>query len=45
MDANFVAHSMAKFATSYPSILSCNFSSLPDVVWDAWRKDMLAPAF
>uniref|UniRef100_A0A2N9GY92 RNase H type-1 domain-containing protein n=1 Tax=Fagus sylvatica TaxID=28930 RepID=A0A2N9GY92_FAGSY len=43
-EANFVAHSLAKFAISSPSDLSCNISSLPHVVCDAWKKDLLASA-
>jgi ribonuclease HI len=43
-EANFVAHSLAKFAISSPSNLSCNIFSLPHVVCDAWKMDLLASA-
>ena len=43
-EANFVAHSLAKFAISFPSNLSCNISSLPHVVCDAWKMNLLASA-
>uniref|UniRef100_A0A2N9GTN8 Reverse transcriptase domain-containing protein n=1 Tax=Fagus sylvatica TaxID=28930 RepID=A0A2N9GTN8_FAGSY len=43
-EANFVAHSLAKFAISSPLDLSCNISSLPHVVCDAWKMDLLASA-
>jgi ribonuclease HI len=38
-DANFVAHSLAKFASCNKLIFSCNISSLPPPVWKAWKGD------
>ena len=38
-DANFVAHSLAKFASCNKLTFSCNISSLPPSVWEAWKGD------
>ena len=43
-DANYVAHALAKFASSLSSISSpfCfDKSSIPQAVWDAWKLDVL----
>ncbi len=39
-EANGVAHSLAKFATSQPKFLLCNSSNLPPSVREAWLRDL-----
>jgi ribonuclease HI len=41
-DANGVAHSLAKFASSLNSCFSCNSSNLPPSVREAWIRDLIA---
>ena len=38
-DANFVTHFLAKFASYNKLTFSCNISSLPPPVWEAWKGD------
>jgi ribonuclease HI len=40
-EANMVAHALAKFAVSFNSGFSCNVTSLPSPVREAWQGDML----
>ena len=41
-DANFVAYTLAKVASSQPICLSCNSTNLPPFVHEAWIRDLLA---
>jgi ribonuclease HI len=41
-DANGMAHSLAKFASSLPSCFSCNSSNLLLSVHEAWIRDLIA---
>jgi ribonuclease HI len=40
-EANMVAHVLAEFAVSFNSDFSCNATSLPSPVREAWQRDVL----
>jgi hypothetical protein len=39
-DANFVAHSIAKFVVSLSNSFSCNSNNLPPSICEAWLREM-----
>jgi hypothetical protein len=41
-DANGMAHSLAKFASSLPSCFSCKSSNLPFSMNEVWIRDLIA---
>ena len=44
-DANYVAHSLAKFVSTQPVFLSCNAANLPLPIHETWIRDLFSLSF